>query len=80
MAWLLSTQLLFNSGNYRLRSIQGIRANRVAIRLATVYDPATICANPFIVYIKVNEISTYSRYTVKGNSGYLHKKQNIDKI
>jgi len=55
MAWLLSTQLLFNSGNYRLRSIHGIRANRKAIRLATVYDPATtICANPFIVYIKVN--------------------------
>jgi hypothetical protein len=55
MAWLLSTQLLFNSANYRLRSIQGIRANRVAIRLTTVFDSATtICANPFIVYIKVN--------------------------
>ena len=57
MAWLLSTQLLFSSGNYtrRLKRIQGIRANQVAIRLATVYDSAaTICANPFIAYIKVH--------------------------
>jgi hypothetical protein len=53
MEWLLSTQLLFSSGN--CRSIEGIRANQAVIRLAAVYDSAaTICANPFIAYIKVN--------------------------
>jgi hypothetical protein len=53
MVWLLSTQLLFCSANYRLRSIQGIRANQMANRLATV-SATTICAYPFIAYIKVN--------------------------
>jgi hypothetical protein len=33
-----------------LKGIQGIRADRVAIRLATVY----YCAKPFIASIKVN--------------------------
>jgi len=54
MVLLLSIQLLFSSGNYRLRSIQGIRVRVGGYSLSTVYDSATIIyANSFIAYIKV---------------------------